>query len=120
MSTKSFLGVPSSTRAAFTHTHALYLVLVAEPSFSLLLCRGQCGATGLYFDKLGYFSSEEAALGGLEIMASSGVSHAVALPFVLRSYLALGAFALRCVPSDVAPPAPISRIAHITTYTLSV
>ena len=118
--TKSFLGATSSTRAAFTHTHALYLVLVAEPSFSLLLCRGQCGATGLYLDKLGHLEPGGAALGGLEIMANSGGSHSVALLFVLRTHLALGAFALRCVPSDVASPAPIFRVAHIVTSTLSV
>ena len=120
MTTKSFLGAPSSTRAAFTRTHALHLVLVTEPSFCLPLRSRQRGATRLYLDKLGYFASERAALGDLEVMAGSGAYHAVALPFELRSHLAFGALALRGVPSDVTLPAPISRVAHATTCTLSV
>ena len=81
MTTKSFLGAPSNTRAAFARTHALHLVLVTEPAFCLPLRRGQRGSARLYLDELSHFASEGTALGGLEVMAGSGAYHAVALSF---------------------------------------
>ena len=103
-------------RVAFARTHALHHVPAAKPSFRVPLCSGQSGIPRFYLDEFGLSVPKRTAPCRLEVVPDPGALHIVAFLFVLRAYLALSAFALGGVLSNVALSTSIA-ISHDMAYT---
>ena len=98
-------------RVAFARTHALHHVPAAKPSFRVPLCSGQSGIPRFYLDEYGFPVPKRTTTCHLEVVPDPRASHVVAFLFVLRAYLALSAFALGGVLSNVALSTP-ATISH--------